>query len=400
MTTRNLRRIHRPIPTPLARALALSLAIAPGIGGAAATSHQRSPAISPRPRSTRAVRGLDPIRLRRALTRDRVAAFAAQESRTLPAGAIVVTNCNDSGPGSLRDAFALAATGGSIDLTSMGCSTITLTTGAIVGSQDNLTLRGSRRPHRAIHRIAGDFSFQPISMSATARSPSMTEDHQRTRLQPRGHEWQRNGGCIFSAGTVALADARVDRCNAVSYEPGFDANGGAIYATAGIVMVDSRVGCSVAGGGGADGFGGGIATPGLLFMSSSTLYDNFAAGPGGGAVASGGVLAKYSSISGNAAYVGAGLVASGDIAIQSTAIAGNIARQLGGALLANSASGYPTTLRNSSVSNNHAGDFLFGTGPRTCAMAAPSAHVAPAPRTATGGVRGVVGASASSAMRR
>ena len=43
MTTRNLRRIHRPIPTPLARALALSLAIAPGIGGAAATSHHKIP---------------------------------------------------------------------------------------------------------------------------------------------------------------------------------------------------------------------------------------------------------------------------------------------------------------------------------------------------------------------
>ena len=59
-----------------------------------------------------------------------------------PAGSIPVTNCDDSGAGSLRDAIGAAVNGQTIDLTATGCSTITLTTGDIAITQENLILQG------------------------------------------------------------------------------------------------------------------------------------------------------------------------------------------------------------------------------------------------------------------
>src|SRR5690606_7928345 len=50
----------------------------------------------------------------------------------VPAGSPVVSNCNDSGAGSLRKAVAAAAEGDTIDLTQLSCSFITLTSGEIV----------------------------------------------------------------------------------------------------------------------------------------------------------------------------------------------------------------------------------------------------------------------------
>src|SRR5690349_22938012 len=56
---------------------------------------------------------------------------AERNAGAAPSGFHIVTNCDDSGPGSLRDVVALASTGASIDLTALTCSTITLTSGAV-----------------------------------------------------------------------------------------------------------------------------------------------------------------------------------------------------------------------------------------------------------------------------
>src|SRR5689334_16118977 len=71
----------------------------------------------------------------------------------VPAGAVVVTSCDDDGPGTLRDAVSIAASGGTIDLTQLDCSTITLTTGAIGVAQDDLSLIG---PGAALLAIDGN----------------------------------------------------------------------------------------------------------------------------------------------------------------------------------------------------------------------------------------------------
>lgn len=55
----------------------------------------------------------------------------------------VVHNCNDDGPGSLREAAQLlAASGDRIDLAQLPCSRITLATGAISFGLDDLELVG------------------------------------------------------------------------------------------------------------------------------------------------------------------------------------------------------------------------------------------------------------------
>ena len=53
-----------------------------------------------------------------------------------------VTNCDDSGPGSLRDTIFNAMTGDLIDLTQLACSEITLYTGKIAVSSADMTLLG------------------------------------------------------------------------------------------------------------------------------------------------------------------------------------------------------------------------------------------------------------------
>ena len=56
--------------------------------------------------------------------------------------AIVVQNCDDAGAGSLRAAVDSAADGDTIDLTQLQCSTISLSTGAILIGVADLTLQG------------------------------------------------------------------------------------------------------------------------------------------------------------------------------------------------------------------------------------------------------------------
>src|SRR5688572_3236249 len=56
-----------------------------------------------------------------------------------------VGNCNDSGAGSLRAVVATATSGDVIDLRSLGCSRILLTSGSIAVPQASLTLLGRTR---------------------------------------------------------------------------------------------------------------------------------------------------------------------------------------------------------------------------------------------------------------
>jgi hypothetical protein len=58
------------------------------------------------------------------------------------AAAIPVTNCNDAGSGSLREALSLAHSGDGVNLTGLACSTISLSTGELLVSVDDLALQG------------------------------------------------------------------------------------------------------------------------------------------------------------------------------------------------------------------------------------------------------------------
>jgi hypothetical protein len=116
---------HLPRPHPSHTCLGLALLVGP----APAFSHLGGTHAQDQP-------WLSPFELQQFLPR-----HAAKSTRGLsPLGVppdIVVQNCDDSGPGSLRDAMAQATNHVTIDLTQLTCSTITLTTGALTDSPDS-----------------------------------------------------------------------------------------------------------------------------------------------------------------------------------------------------------------------------------------------------------------------
>ncbi len=153
------RRVHGPRLKPLASCLALALALSTGtVAASPARPLVDRPAISEllpnwKPSHT-------PIH-----RIERNAAIAMQYPALqpvpqripqVPAGSVPVTNCDDSGAGSLRDAIGTATSGQTIDLTATGCSTITLTTGDIFINQEDLTLQG---PGSSFLTIDGNYLY-------------------------------------------------------------------------------------------------------------------------------------------------------------------------------------------------------------------------------------------------
>jgi len=67
----------------------------------------------------------------------------------------VVTNCNDKGPGSLRQAVHDAASGELVDATTLVCSKITLTTGYILVGQTLLKIDGPGADKLTVTTAAG-----------------------------------------------------------------------------------------------------------------------------------------------------------------------------------------------------------------------------------------------------
>lgn len=137
---------------------------------------------------------------------------AASFTPAMSAAAIaVVSTCNDAGTGSLRKAVASAASGDTIDLSGLPCSTITLTTGAITvgvadltlhGAGDNATLIDANHTSRVFtHTGTGLLKLQDLTVK------------RGTVYVPDGVAF---GGCIYSKGSVRLDHALVKYCVANS----------------------------------------------------------------------------------------------------------------------------------------------------------------------------------------
>jgi hypothetical protein len=251
---------------------------------------------------------------------------------TVPAGAIPVTNCNDDGPGSLRDAVNnVAVTGDTIDLTNTGCSSITLTTGDIIAGQTDLTLQGpgagsliidGNGAYSVRHTGSGTFSIFDLGIVNGRKYLDSS-----TNLNAFG-------GCVYSAGTVSMSGAYLKYCSAETANPAYSSAGGAIFGQTGVVLSDSTVVLGSAGGTAGYGFGGGIYTPGSAIVAYSQVGFSNATFFGGGLVAANGLTVKYSSIISNQAYAGGGIFASGNSAVTHSTIASNDAFVAGGAYLA------------------------------------------------------------------
>ncbi|HEY6984897.1 MAG TPA: hypothetical protein VH375_02355, partial [Rhodanobacteraceae bacterium] len=157
----------------------------------------------------------------------------------LPANDIV-TNCDDSGPGSLRDTIGSAATGDTVDLTQLDCSTITLTTGTIAIAQSNLSLLGPGR-----FKLTIDGAYQGESV-------------------------------FYDVGDEALTISDVTVSGGSKYEFGQNAKGGCIYGAGNVIVEYSTItGCAASANGGSA-FGGGVFAQGRVYLLNSTVALNHA----------------------------------------------------------------------------------------------------------------------------
>ncbi|HEY6894995.1 MAG TPA: choice-of-anchor Q domain-containing protein, partial [Rhodanobacteraceae bacterium] len=154
-----------------------------------------------------------------------------------PAGTIPVTNCDDSGAGSLRDAVTNAVSGDVIDLSALTCSAITLDTG-LVSTVDELTLTG---PGAAALAIDGNNASRVIEHQGqygmltieglTIRNGSYVYSGAGVYggLAP--------GACILSQSSVTLNAVAIDHCSA----SGWSVFGAAVDTLGALYMTDSAI---------------------------------------------------------------------------------------------------------------------------------------------------------------
>lgn len=329
-------------------------------------------------------------------------------------GSIVVANCNDSGPGSLRDAMANANSGDTIDMSGLGCGTINLASSLVTGVGD-LTITGN------FQQISGGDAIRPLTNvgGGTLILNNLLVVHGKTNG---------NGGCIHSMGNVELHDSLVAYCLADNPYPGAAAKGGGIFSAGNVSLTNSVVGfsevkacndipCSAAGGGiyaggilsltnstldantayalaavgggafsaaGANisgsnltdnavsgpngmlarGGGGGLYAAGIVFINHSTITGNSSDGSGGGLATDQKLHMEYSTVSGNTARAGAGALAGGGVEIIRSTISGNTASlNLGGLGVFGTYSAISgNIISNSTISGNVAEDSTLGSG--------------------------------------
>lgn len=262
------------------------------------------------------------------------AAFADAPPR---GGAVhVVQNCNDDGPGSLREAAqVLAASGDRIDLAQLSCSRITLTTGAISFGLEDLELVGP--------------GAQALSIDAGEASPAFVH---------------------VGGGDVLLVGMTIE--NGYKYSDSADAPGGCVYSQGNLVLDGAGVAnCEAVGKDGWRGEGGGVFVAGDLTLIDSVLSGNRAVGIGnsnsigGGARVGGDFTMKYSLLKGNSADTAlgetsgghgsaGGAVVYGDVLIRSSAVVHNRARRTGGLELRGYYATQPASIVNSTISGNTA----------------------------------------------
>ncbi len=236
----------------------------------------------------------------------------------VPAGSVVVQNCDDHGSGSLRNALANASNGATIDLTQLSCSRITLTTGSLTFTQPEITLQG---PGSKYLSISGNDIYSPLRHNAIGRLyvSGLAIEH---GLQDGGY-YDGKGGCIYGD-QVYVDDSVLSYCMATTDNTNgrYGARGGAIYAFSSLRMRNSSVIDSEAVAG-TEAYGGGIFSRGYAHIISSFISGNYSTFEGGGMIANDGLVASYTTFdSNNAVYCG-GFCAVGDSALVNSTISNN-----------------------------------------------------------------------------
>jgi len=242
-----------------------------------------------------------------------------------------VSNCNDAGAGSFRQAMVSALTGDIVDLRDLPCSKITLTTGAVTTSAQSLTIYGPGTDHLEINGNANS------SLIRHSGFGTMQIDNLRLTNGKYSTSASAVGGCIYSHGSVTLDHSIVSGC--VVESSNGSAKGGAIFASNAVILQNSIVSTGIADSDSGTGRGGGIYA-GTLATQDSTIEGNATNGAvseGGGAFVLGNSHFERSTISGNSADLAGGLLLNfnnvGDTRyaiLTDDTISGNSATHVGG----------------------------------------------------------------------
>ncbi len=225
-----------------------------------------------------------------------------------------VTNCNDSGPGSLRQAVLDAASGDTIDFPlSPTCSTIVLA--STIDITTSLTIDGPGASGLAVSGNDASRVFV-IDSGVTATISGLT-------IEDGSVSDANGGGGIENLGTLTVADS-VLSANSV----GTGTSGGAIANNGGtLVISDSTMSGNSAGidGGAIENGGGAGGGVGTVTISDSTVSDNTASGNGGGIENGGTLTVSDSTISGNSDTGGGGAIFTigGTVNVSHSTLSGN-----------------------------------------------------------------------------
>ena len=283
-------------------------------------------------------------------------------SPALNANTITVTNTNDSGPGSLRAALAVAHDGDTIDATGVS-GTILLTSGELQINH-NVTIHGPGAAHLAVNGNATDRVFEnfagPVTISGFTITHGFTSDID-------------GGGGILNHGGLTLSGTSILRNNTGSCGFFCNGSGGGINSNSGgtLTVTNSIISNNSTGGGGGGMY---LARGGTATVTDSTISENSGGFFGGGIDGGGTTMVTNSTISGNTASVdGGGVFNQGDFRKNATftgtnsTISGNTASSRGGGVY-NDIDG-TLSVTNSTISGNSAlsgqGGALFNSGAAT-----------------------------------
>ncbi len=210
-----------------------------------------------------------------------------------------LSNCNDSGAGSLRAAVAAAQSGDTVELAMpviggtapLSCSQITLTTGAIAVSQHSLTVEA---PYPIT--VSGQtYSDRVFYHSGTGKLElegfTVSKGYSKATVPPHSFAPAALGGCIFSKGDVTLSNMHVSRCQLrTDYTTQYNVVEGAGVASYGETQLLNSV----------------ITQSSITSKTSPGGYIG-----GAGLYAAGGAAIINSTLSGNGTYYSPGVVGTG-----------------------------------------------------------------------------------------
>ncbi len=269
------------------------------------------------------------------------------EKREVPA-VLTITNLLDNGAGSLRAAVASAQDGDTVQFADGLSGPITLTTGEIA-IDHSIDVEG---PGAEVITVSGNHASRVFAIAAL-----LTVDISGLTIADGSVTNNDNGGGIYNAGTLTIANSILSGNSVISDGSGPD--GGGIYSDGTLIVTGTTFAGNSAltenhefglGGGidssgtatitaslftgntGAAG-GGGISSSGMLTVTACTFSGNSAFSSGGGINSSGTAIITDSTFSHNSALLGAGIMSlTGSVTITDSTVTDNSADASGGGI--------------------------------------------------------------------